>query len=949
MDSTILLGLLIPVLATITVILLALRVRLRHYWRGRRANRVGEIVWYEIVNEGQLRSSKTGRGEDNIGGIKNIINSIASNEYLLWPFHPKRGTANVVWMRGEDELLHLYVGMTEAHLASGGPMQHLATTLNAKAVRLQELPELPSGDMAIALRNRVEAQNAQNTPGAPGDFATALATSMEACRKGETAAFIMTLDFLTTSESERLEKKIVGLGDQDSGRDPGAFNVHGLEAPARLMTSDAVRASFAVVTSSPRKQEAKSILKGAMGAILTLGWSFIPSTPSALLIRNLLLGAIPAAVLTTLWTLMNAIPFGIGLALLAAQIAVVVTAILKPEIFNAPLIESAERGEIVVPSYSRYSLRYNILSKSGTTLQKQAWPSVKQVFTMFPAPLREVLSFGDSLAVNVAGNNLTKRGIPNDMVEIENGVYLGKSGTDQHIFYDIDDMAFPAYTAGAPNSGKTNLLLNMFLGFTHCSLVKTKNLSVTPFWGETKGEGAYEAWSIAQHHPKAIFIDTNNPKAYKRANYRLALEGRRLSEGATIAEVNGSVIRFVSAMQYAWGSGIQGSGRDILTAALRLASFLSADDIRYVGLDHLVDPEKPNLIDLSFFLLGADNRVDPSKRILALSRDINDDIANADPRQVQVSEAIGVIARFIDPATRGKLTERLATATGRLAELRRLPRAFTPAKNRNDIYVEQLPGHFAPIVVNMGPYFSGEYDEDGTPKFSKDVDSSDSRRILMMYIYLLWNTIESQCSGWQKAGRRLPIFFDEVADVASDSESEDVTNVIQKFMKEGRSRGAALYIGSQRPAQMPKQAAGEVLGARTKIWFQTYATEDLKVAVEQLSPGETDLDRLSYNQGDIKNLVRGTAAAEIARIGWKGDTDREREITPPFTLRVVLAEEWQKCLWNNLHDMDSAIAEYEELMFRRDQERKLALELRRSNASANNGYANDEEDDHSWV
>ena len=152
------------------------------------------------------------------------------------------------------------------------------------------------------------------------------------------------------------------------------------------------------------------------------------------------------------------------------------------------------------------------------------------------------------------------------------------------------------------------------------------------------------------------------------------------------------------------------------------------------------------------------------------------------------------------------------------------------------------------------------------------------------------------------------MFFDEVADVAVDSQNDDVANVIAEAGKEGRSRGASYFLGSQSPSQLPFQARSAALGSRTKFWFNMHEAGDLKVAIEQISSASESQDL--YTTNDIHSLPNGTAVGVMQR----GDRP-----TPPFTLRVPYAKEWAEVLLKDENSVADAIVEYYEAQARKQR------------------------------
>jgi hypothetical protein len=100
----------------------------------------------------------------------------------------------------------------------------------------------------------------------------------------------------------------------------------------------------------------------------------------------------------------------------------------------------------------------------------------------------------------------------------------------------------------------------------------------------------------------------------------------------------------------------------------------------------------------------------------------------------------------------------------------------------------------------------------------------------------------------------------------------------------------------------------QVLGARSKFWFNLHNPQDLKMAVEDLSSGS---EKQSYSQQNIRGFDNGWCAGIMRRTA----SDGSGTVTPPFTLRVPFAEKWADALFDNV-DVNDALVDYEEAMER---------------------------------
>lgn len=885
-----LIAVLLALVFVVTVFSFAFRFPLRHMIRDARTSRTGDFHWFELTNEDSEDTDYSGR--TNLSGVRAISEAIKSNFPYL-----SRKVGSIIWTNDDSGTLRLYIGLT-SHEENDvmGAVKSLAKSIGCSVKRVDGAPDIPTDGLVTAVRDRVTAIQAKDKPSTDGAVISGIADQLERLDKGERAAFIITMDSVRAWESKRLEGDIVKYSHQRSGEE--ASQMRGMDDAARIMTTDAVRTSIGATNSRGSHELSERILRSGTSGMTTLGYSLNYAAPDKSHAKSALIVGLAGLIPTVLLTLTQAIPPVLGILLGLVQIGVLVLSASNLDILSSKWFrEALLRGEIVVPSYQIISLRYWLMSQHEW-LARFAMPSCRQVIYVYPAPMYELVSFPSGTnGANVARSKSSSKGLPKHMLEVENGIYMGQDGFDQPILLDIKDISYSLYTAGAPNSGKTNFLQVIYAGCVRHSMTKTNGMSIAPIWGETKGEGAYDAWEIAQHHPEARFLDTHNPHATGRAGFRLAMEGRRLSEGATVKEVNSNSAALVNAMQYAYGSGIMSASKEVLRAAIGLSMLLDASDIEYLQIEEVVDPDAPNVIDLAFYLLGGDTSLNPGKRLMKLKEELD---TKTNEREYYMDYFIGQLSRTLTEKTNSSV---LSSSLNKLSDLREASLAWAPSKTKQSIYVGDIINSGAPTVINMGAYRTP-----GSKNFEPAVSDTVSQRMTRMALRLLWSYVKSNCSGWQAQGKRIPLFFDEVADIASGGENDDTTNVVADAMKEGRSRGLALFLGCQSPSQMPPSVRMQVLGARSKFWFNLHNAQDLKMAVEDLASGG---DKQPYSQQNLREIDNGWCAGIMRRT----TSDGSGTVTPPFTLRVPMAEKWAEALFDNV-EVGDALVDYDEAMER---------------------------------
>lgn len=869
----------------------AAAVPARHLARARRAGRIGQMAWFRLSPSGQAGDKHEMYGAADFRGVYTLGEAIAAT----FPYRT-RGVATTVWLREGDGVTRLYVAISERHCGDGSPVRALASSLGARAERIEGAPPVPSGALVVAQRSRVMASFVKDVVKTKGAVADAVSKAMVLAAPGSTGALVVTFDMMRNSEGKRLEANVA---EEALMRGGDSANYSPLAGEARLMVNKAVRVSIAAANSADDPALSRAILSAATSSISTLGWSTSTAAPGRqVVVRVAALAALGLAACSAL-----GLALGAAVAPGAAVCALVLLAALaRPDALAGRWYRAAiAAGEVVVPPFFYFSARYSIHARIRSSRSdggdpnakvgnRIAPPSGRQVLTLHGAAAFELLSFPDRLSIGVSSTDVLNRGIASTQLATEHPIFLGRSGTDQIIDLDLADLQYSFYTGGAPASGKTNMLQVIYAGVVWHGLHRTAGLDITPIWGETKGEGAYDAWATASLHPDAVMIDVHNPRVYRRTDFRLALEGPRLCDGAEVAEVVSNASRLVSGFQAAYGDGIKTSSRSILEASLIIALLLTPEEIAFVGLEGVVEAAKPNVIDLAFFVLGGDTSIQPQDSLLRLKAQLEDS-----EREVALDAAIGSISRFLSSATRGKLTEALSSPINKLIDLRAARLLWNPSASRRDTYIGDLVSRFAPVVINMGSYYDAARGE-----FSQSIERAIARRLLMVYNYLQWDHIKSHCNGWERAGRRVPVFYDETADIATSVVSDDVPNTLDEALKEARSRGNSYFLGCQSPAQLPEKVRLQVLGSRSKFWFQLHGQHDLDVAVYDLSSG--DRATLPYSHGNVRGLPPGTSVGIMTRRG---------SVTSPFTLAVADIDVWRGALFESA-TVEAAVARYEQ-------------------------------------
>lgn len=869
-----------------------MRFKVREFLAQRRIGAIGEQTWFEVVQESGKKSGTY--SSSSFEGVR-ILAQFLNGFGLL--SRRARGKITFVWMKSASDpgkLTRLYVGVNSESGESGtSALRSYAKSIGA---RLQPAPNVtfPNQGVAVARVKDVYPSKAKDTVDEIGVVSESIASIADEMRSDDSCAVMMTLDGMGSKERDGLANAIMTKALSHSG--DNSFAASSIAPAVRQMTEGSVRLGLSAATSSGNISLSRSLVSATVESTSTLAYDVQLDMPETIHSRWSVVYGIPTAAFAVISFIMG--NWFAGIAGVAIVAAVAAATFLWPESVAGPMSRAAARGETLMPDYlpRPFSLRRGLhrlimrsRSKGNEGTAPEPFPSPEEALSCHPAAMFEMLTFSQS-ATLTAGDRLQSRGLPPDMIDVDEGIFIGMSGTQQPILLDMEDVHLSLYTAGAPNSGKSNLLLVLFAGMVKASRDKISGMSISPIWGETKGEGAYQAFRIARNHPRAAFIDVHNPNG----GARLALEGKRLSEGETVENVIANCTRLVSGQQAAYGDGIKSQAREIFDNVLRCTMLMNPDEIRFAGLDGVVNPAKPNIMELSFFLLLGDSRIDPSQKMLALGATLS---AQGGLREMELARAIGSMSRFWQEGPdRRTYAERISTVLNKINDMRNAPLLWTP-DGRQDVYIRQIVQSFAPTVINMGSYYHSE-----TRQYRQTIDRSVSQRLIRTFNYLLWDYIKTNCNGWQEERKRVPMFFDEVADVAVNAEGEDVPNTLEEGTKEGRSRGAAYFLGSQYPSQMPDMVRHQVLASRGKLWFTQQNSSDLALAVDDLMTRDAADGEGAITQSNIKSLKDGKCFATIPRRG---------EVTPPFLLHVPYAPVWTKFLFSEGNvDTNDAVADY---------------------------------------
>ena len=864
-------------ISVISALIYSVRIPLRHLVRNQREKQVGPLVWSRLISEGRNRD--TGRdSRAQTQAVKSFLTNLRGEKYMSRP------TASIIWHKEPDSgTVYLYVGLSQSHAEGSNSVANLAREINCRVELVDGPPKVNPKNLSIAYRQVTQPGGVEDAPDRLGKVAESLASNREA-----SGSIILTVEAMRNSEQKRfvthfIEETILRGGQSVENSSAG------ITSKSQVMTSAASRMSVGACSDSGVYEDSANILRAALGNVNTLGYNFMTKRPGAGIVAR---AAILNIFLTALVWLSVFVGFPVSAAIgLTIPLVGVLIYLLAFSHFSSDIWfeQRAMKGEIAVPAFLWASPRFWVHGLIRKNFRKDAGsdktmgnlsanPSNHQVFTGYGSSVTEFISVPDSYqATDVSSDGVPRIPLSSELL-MKDGLFLGKDGSWSDVFYDLKDLPFGAFVAGAQGSGKTNMLLTFFGFVSRASMGNSCGLKINPIWAETKGQGAYDAWGMVRDNPKAVFIDAHNPSS----KYRLALEGRRLSEGASPQEVITNSEALVSALQFAFGDGIKAESRQGLDYSIRIAMLLTEDELGSMEIDHLIDIRKPNVIELAYIVMGGNPQHEIGPALLKLAEEYEGDIAT-DPRKAKLYEAIITLSDQFDPkdALRKRAQEKFAPPKNKLSDLRNAKTFWTP-DHRIDLYIPDLVNQFAPVVLNMGPYWKAdEVTRDGMlGAFYSSFSTIVSKNLLKAFVYSQWNYIKAYCSGWEDQGKMIPLFFDEVKDISQDSASDDMPNVMAEVGQQGRSRGCGIFAATQFPSQIPESARNEVLAFRTKIWFGLHLDKDVEIAFRSLTFGE-DESGFNFTRKNLDSLPDGIAIASIKR----GD-----QISRPFTLMTAYSQ-----------------------------------------------------------
>lgn len=856
----------------------------------KRLMRTDGMTWRKIIGESRKQVGSKRTPHDQMKAVKAFSQTVSEIPDAF---------ATIAWHKDEHDIVHLYLGVT-SNLSGGsaGVFSRTARGLNARIEEVKGPPPFNPDNVISAYRQSYDQAQVSRDFDNVGVVATDISENTS-IPSGST--------IMLTFEGAGAKERSLFQGDMAeraimSGGESAKYS--GSADRSATMASTLVRGRIAASSGTADKHASESILSYVLSSIPSLGYRVTKQSPREHMRRKSVMVSIPAAVASALFTfLIPAIPLPLGIAMFIISIATPLVALIRPSmIFDRYLEAEAEDGYLSISKFKPFSIKrivnglftQNFRRDAGSyqsSGNRVAPPSDRDVVHFYETSLAEYMTLPDNARVDDLGEDrLPKKGIGSKFTHREdNDMFYGFSGTGQQVSVPIASAYKSIFCSGAPDSGKTHLLEFLYMNMSYLSKSNTEGYQITPIWSEIKGEGAYEVYDMVKDiNPRAIFVDANNP----RGKFRLALEGPRLTDinrstkrPYKVGTVMRNISSLVDGLQFSYGSGIAAESRQALSYSLSASMLLFREDINYLELDKvLTHPDRPNVIHLAYLLLGGDPDVQLKAKLGELRKSISD---SDDKRHKQLYRALGVLIKYNDPKNAKK-----EPALNKLSDLVKADSFWEPRDNAREVYISQLPKHFAPIILNMGPYRQRNGNWSG-------MNNTISRHILLTTFSMLWSYIKNSCSGWQSQRKMVPLFFDEVKNVAVNSTAEDIPNLMNEVHSEGRSKGTFLVAATQNvTGQIPEQAENTAMSFPNKVTFALPDKRDRERLMHQIKDNGTFADE------HLRNIYRPFAVViSMFHSEQNGNFG-------PFTLEVPFVGTWKKYLMRN-NNLTSAITDYE--------------------------------------
>ena len=399
--------------------------------------------------------------------------------------------------------------------------------------------------------------------------------------------------------------------------------------------------------------------------------------------------------------------------------------------------------------------------------------------------------------------------VATELITTPDGAGIGLDLAGRECYLPDSDRPFKVFVLGDPGKGKTTLLLSLLAADAQTVQSGARK---GIFWIETKGEGAKQAEQVMSQHgcvPTVFAADDLTGPMLDFVNW---------DDPDRAAQV------LTGALRYAYDpSAIMEQSAQVLDTAFRAAVACPPEACQQLGYTG-----RPNIIELSYWMLGGDPEAGSMQRVEEAMGHIPE-FAQVRRYTVHMNKRD---QQYVLEPTRNKLQALLAA------------KGLWQSSGRPFAKLVDLIQHHQPVVLNLGP-------SSASSSYSKET----AERCAAMLMYILWDAIKLHCNEWQSQGRSIAVYSDELADIAGFGDHH--IEVIREMSDQGRSRGVQPVFATQHYSQLPPRTLDAVMSSGTRAYFALQNPELAQRASENLFE--------AYTPQEIASLPVGQCAIIISR------------------------------------------------------------------------------------
>lgn len=822
-----------------------------------------ETSWYRIIPQRQRTGPKNDLDTELVDQMKRFIDGTIEN--VRRPYL-NRDSIEIVWVKDKDRKgnpsVRLYIGVPTSKIDSKSNkpplLVNLAKTMGAKIERVAA-PKIPKGSSAFGKRTGIRTSNLVDK----GRETIVPISAQLLETEGFNGAIVINMEHQRESEGARFNSLANSTLLRDKS-DRGMLNSPESERIS-YFTDMSSRATIGVIAKRKHDRRiAETVLNSTMSSISGFAINGASHNPGAENNRRTAIYALFLGAAASVATFFGLVPFNFYIGIMSVTgIVFLLSAVNAPFVGTKPLEDLLQRGFIPVPNFTWWSPRwyyYGLVNyhrkaggRDGTTGSAFAWPSTNMVFSMHPHPITSFAAFHKLHDdTDLEFNPLPDVGLPKSMVNdsTKDDLFLGLSGKNQKVFYPIDRINFQTFVSGSPGSGKSNLMLNMFLQLAFQSARKAGGREIGLLWGETKTQGAYEAWELVENFKTSLFLDVANPES----KFRLSLEGPRLGaktrQGKRVSayDVDKNTDKLISYMKYAWQDAMMAESTAAINSSIKAAMFLTKSELDSIELNKILDTSNPNIAHLAFVLLNGDPRFKIGASIEQMLSWMPEK-PEPKSREYYLARALVGLSRYYQG---GKADmNKLGPPQNKMQQLMRADHLWAPHPNKKDVHISDIVNHRGAIVLNTGAHVK----EDGTMEQSLSAEASQD--ILTFISYGTWMEIKNTGANWKQRNKYFVEFYDEISQIVTAGASAKDENVISQIANEGRGFNTGINGATQNLARIVEDVAGQLMRFETKFFFRTNDVKERELIIKDVGR-ETQ-----YTESNLASLPDGVAIGRI--------------------------------------------------------------------------------------